>query len=338
MDTITYSKFWTDKEFDARLYDIALKESPNITNFEACISHYAYRLYPKEKYLERLYDFIVYYADKGIFLDNKIYNTDLCLICKDIINLNKNIDKRKYDYKKIDPVNILDMMYEKGYKPSLTTIYKLYFESKIFNKDINIKERYDLKENNTIDHLELANEYGKILIPTNFSLDIFEEFCGNKMKDSIVKNLLKYLKPNMNCLQNACYENNNDVLMLLLKSNKELKFDMTCLETACLDNFKLTKFILESNKELNFNMTCLSYACISNNCSDIQIILDSNKELKFNIKCLENSIMHNKDISVAKLIFPDIKKEYDDLINIKNELDNKNKPIESELIKKIEKK
>jgi len=53
--------------------------------------------------------------------------------------------------------------------------------------------------------------------------------------------------------------------------------------------------------------------------------------------------MYNKDISVAQLIFPDIKKKYgktDKLIKdsiINQNLDN-SKPIEKKLIKKIEKK
>jgi len=350
MEKNIYYKFWIDKEFDAKLYDEALKEKPNIKNFNACMLYYNGELFPKEKYLERLYDIIIYYADKGIFLEDNDFDycyTNLCIMCKDIIRLNKNIDYKKYDYKKIDPVNIIDIMYERGYKPSLSTIYKLYFDSNIFNKDINLKERYDLKETDTIEHLELANEYGKIIISSNFSLEVFEDFCLGKMKESIVKKILKYLEPDINCLECACYENNITILNLLLNSNKKLKFNMECLENSLRYNkkFEIVLYIINSNKELKFNMKCLENACCEMCPNSIKEILKLNKKLKFNMKCLENSIMYNKDIGVAQLIFPDIKKIYGEIgkikkdlvINIKQNLDNP-EPIEKKLIKKIEKK
>lgn len=293
LKTDIYYKFWTDKEFDPKLYDIALKNKPKINDlvrsFELITDPIIQNILQKEgyKFLERLYDILVYYSDKNIFFDDKChikfinskknkYNHPLYDIIKYIICWNKVIDFNKYPNKKIDPVSILDMLNDRGYKLSFDLIYKLQMDENLFNK-INIVERYDLKNIDSIEHLNIANKYSKIIIPTKFSLETFREFCKTIMKQNIVKKLLKYIKPDITCLENACKNN----------------------------SFNIIKLIIENGK------------------------------ITPNIKCFKKSCYNERSRDVTLYLFDYFEKDYN---KMKTELDNKNKLIEVELVKKIEKK
>jgi len=140
------------------------------------------------------------------------------------------IDFNKYPNKKIDPISILDMLNDKGYKLSFDLIYKLHIDENLFNK-INIAERYDLKNTNSIEHLKIANKYGKIIIPTIFSLETFREFCKTKMKQNIVKKLLKNIKPDITCLENACKNNSSNIIELIIENGK-LTPNIKCLKNS----------------------------------------------------------------------------------------------------------
>jgi hypothetical protein len=236
-----------DKEFDARLYDIALKEKPTIYDLNECIKLFIkddkknnLEMYQnKFKYLKRLYEFLVYYSDKQIFFSevkniNDFYHYPLCQIMDHIDGCNNRI--KKYDFKdeQLDQENIIDMMHEKGFKITVNIIYMLYFECDMYDTEKKFIERYELNDLNldTFEHLKLVNYYNKVLLPTKFSIKTLEEFCKLKMKKPILKMILKYLKPNMTCLENACLDNNDKIITLIMESNKELIPNITCLENS----------------------------------------------------------------------------------------------------------
>jgi len=265
MENNIHYKFWIDNEFDGRLYDIALKEKPTKEDLIDCIglfidqtdNQFELTLY-KYKYLERLYEFLVYYADKQIFFnENDIitvpssYYPELCPIINIIYILNdtnKLIDAYKYKNKKIDPIDILDLQYERcGIKPSLYIIYHIQHICNK-NKNINLTERYDLKDIDTLEHLKFIDIHGKILIPTKFSLKTLEEFCKEKMKTSILTDLLKYLVPNMLCLENACINNKLNIIKMIMKCNKELIPNLKCMENG-IKNRDIISFLFEYIKK-----------------------------------------------------------------------------------------
>jgi len=260
MENNIHYKFWIDKEFDGRLYDIALNDKPTKNDLFDCISlfldntdsQFELTLY-KYKYLERFYEFLVYYADKQIFfnendrMSNNIY-PELCPIINIIYilyNTNQLIDNYKYKNKKIDPIDILDLQYERcGIKPSLYIIYNM----QSFYKNIYLIDRYDLNDIDTLEHLKYINIHGKILIPTIFSLKTLEEFCKEKMKTTLLTDLLKYLVPNMLCLENACINNKLNVIKMIMKCNKELIPNLKCMENG-IKNRDINLFLFDYIKK-----------------------------------------------------------------------------------------
>jgi|688.fasta_scaffold121722_3 hypothetical protein len=258
MENNIHYKFWIDKEFDGRLYDIALKEKPTKEDLIDCIglfidqtdNQFELTLY-KYKYLERLYEFLVYYADKQIFFNenDRISNSSYPYLCPIsnliyiLYNTNQLIDNYKYKNKKIDPIDILDLQYERcGIKPSL---YIIYCMQCICN--INLIDRYDLKDIDTIEHLKIIN-IKKILIPTKFSIKTLEEFCKEKMKTSILTDLLKYLVPNITCLENACINNKLNIIKMIMKCNKELIPNLKCMDNG-IKNRDINSFLYDYIKK-----------------------------------------------------------------------------------------
>lgn len=228
-------KFWLDKEFDSRLYDIALKEKANKNNLIDCLSLFTgnncreISSY-KYKFLQRVFEFIGYYSEKKIFLEDNVYDeVSISSLIRNIIMVNGYITNKKLNYYILDPILILDKMVDNGYKIKSELIYKLQFTNLLTIN--NPLERYDIKDLDTYDHLLIINDYGKILMPTNFSLKTFENFCMVKMKKSIVEKLLKYLKPNIKCLENACKHNDLVVITMLIESNN-LVPTIKCMENA----------------------------------------------------------------------------------------------------------
>jgi hypothetical protein len=261
MENNIHYKFWIDKEFDGRLYDIALNEKPTKKDLIDCIglfidqsdNQFELTLY-RYKYLERLYEFLVYYADKQIFFNenDRIPNSsypEYCPISNIIYILYSNnilIDDYKYKNKKIDPIDILDLQYERcEIKPSIYIIYCV--QPYIINKNINLIERYNLKDIDTLEHLKFIN-CGKILIPTKFSLKTLDEFCKEKMKASILADLLKYLIPNMTCLENACINNKLNIIKMIMKCNKELIPNLKCMDNG-IKNKDISSFLFEYIKK-----------------------------------------------------------------------------------------
>jgi len=297
MENNIHYKFWMDKEFDGRLYDIALKEKPTKKDLIDCIglftdqtdNQFELTLY-KYKYLERLYEFLVYYADKQIFFNenDKIptrYNSELCPISNIIYilhDINTLIDDYKYNYKKIDPIDILDLQYERcGIKPPL---YIIYYSQYIFNKNknINLIDRYNLKDIDTIEHLKIINNTNQIKIPTKFSLKTLEEFCKEKMKTSILTDLLKYLIPNMTCLENACINNKLNIIKMIMKCNKELIPNLKCMDNG-IKNKDISSFLFEYIKKDYLEMK--------------EYIDKNKKEIKPEVKQFEN----NKPIEIKPI-------------------------------------
>jgi len=236
-----------DKEFDARLYDIALKEKPTIHDLNECVKIFIkddkknnLEMYTNRyKYQKRLYEFLVYYSDKQIFFPeekniNNFYHNPLSQILDKIYGCNIVIKNKKLKDEQLDLENIIDMMHEKGFKLTVNIIYMLYFECEMYDTEKKFIERYELNDLNldTIEHLNLINYYNKVLLPTKFSIKTLEEFCKFRMKKPILKMILKYLKPNIICLENACLDNNDKIITLIMESNKELIPNITCLENS----------------------------------------------------------------------------------------------------------
>jgi len=191
------------------------------------------------KYLKRLYEFLVYYSDKQIFFPeekniNNFYFNPLCQILCMIDGCNIKIKNKNLKDDQLDLENIIDMMHEKGFKLTVNIIYMLYFHCEMYDTEKNFIERYELNDLNldTIEHLKLINYYNRVLLPTKFSIKTLEEFCKLRMKKPILKMILKYLKPNMMCLENACLDNNDKIITLIMESNKELIPNITCLENS----------------------------------------------------------------------------------------------------------
>jgi len=313
MENNIHYKFWIDKEFDGRLYDIALNEKPTKKDLIDCIglfiditdNQFELTLY-RYKYLERLYEFLVYYADNQIFFNenDRILNCSYPSFCP-IINIiyilydtNKLIDNYKYKNKKIDPIDILDLQYERGnIKPPIYIIYHNFGD--IFN-NINLVERYNLKDIDTLEHLKFIDICGKILIPTKFSLKTLEEFCKEKMKTSILTDLLKYLIPNMTCLENACINNKLNIIKMIMKCNKELIPNLKCMDNG-IKNKDISSFLFEYIKKDYLEMK--------------EYIDKNKKEIKPEVKQIEN----NKPIEIKPVV---------------KQIEN-NKPIEIKPVKKI---
>jgi hypothetical protein len=236
-----------DKEFDARLYDIALKEKPTLKDLNECIEIFIkdnrrnnLEMYTNRyKYLKRLYEFLVYYSDKQIFFSEekdiyRFHNDVLNRVLNMVDACNYKIKSNNFNYEQLDQENIIDMMHEKGFKLTINRIYMLYFECEMYDKEKKFIERYELNDLNldTFEHLNLINYYNKVLLPTKFSIKTLEEFCKLRMKKTILKIILKNLKPNMTCLENACLDNNDKIIKLIMESNKELIPNITCLENS----------------------------------------------------------------------------------------------------------
>jgi hypothetical protein len=240
-----------DKEFDARLYDIALKEKPTLKDLNECIEIFIkdnrrnnLEMYTNRyKYLKRLYEFLVYYSDKQIFFSEekdiyRFHNDVLNRVLNMVDACNYKIKSNNFNYEQLDQENIIDMMHEKGFKLTINRIYMLYFECEMYDKEKKFIERYELNDLNldTFEHLNLINYYNKVLLPTKFSIKTLEEFCKLRMKKTILKIILKNLKPNMTCLENACLDNNDKIIKLIMESNKELIPNITCLENSLGNN------------------------------------------------------------------------------------------------------
>ena len=247
MEKNIHYKFWMDKEFDARLYDIALKEKPTLKDLNECIEIFIkdnrrnnLEMYTNRyKYLKRLYEFLVYYSDKQIFFSEekdiyRFHNDVLNRVLNMVDACNYKIKSNNFNYEQLDQENIIDMMHEKGFKLTINRIYMLYFECEMYDKEKKFIERYELNDLNldTFEHLNLINYYNKVLLPTKFSIKTLEEFCKLRMKKTILKIILKNLKPNMTCLENACLDNNDKIIKLIMESNKELIPNITCLENS----------------------------------------------------------------------------------------------------------
>ena len=312
MENNIHYKFWIDKEFDGRLYDIALNEKPTKKDLIDCINFFHKDGYildmvvNRYKYLERLYDFLVYYSNKQIFFDEEkqypgyFYNDVICIICEAVSGLNG----------KINGENIIDMMCEKGFKLSINRIYMLYFECKLFQTEKDFMNRFNLDDLNldTIEHLNLIQFYNKILLPTKFSIKTLEEFCKRKMKKPILKMILKYLKPNIFCLENACITNNQNIIKFIMESNKELKLNIICLENSIrCHNYILTKFL---------------FPFVNEKYKEMEKKLSQNLD---EIKPIEKELLQNLD--EIKPIEKELLQNFDEI-----------KPIEKKLNKKIEKK
>jgi len=251
MEKNIHYKFWMDKEFDARLYDIALKEKPTLKDLNECIEIFIkdnrrnnLEMYTNRyKYLKRLYEFLVYYSDKQIFFSEekdiyRFHNDVLNRVLNMVDACNYKIKSNNFNYEQLDQENIIDMMHEKGFKLTINRIYMLYFECEMYDKEKKFIERYELNDLNldTFEHLNLINYYNKVLLPTKFSIKTLEEFCKLRMKKTILKIILKNLKPNMTCLENACLDNNDKIIKLIMESNKELIPNITCLENSLGNN------------------------------------------------------------------------------------------------------
>jgi len=80
LGTDIYYKFWMYKEFDAKLYDMALKNKPSVNDLIRSFTLITdppieKNIFQNEgyKFLERLYDILVYYSDKNIFFDDECH-------------------------------------------------------------------------------------------------------------------------------------------------------------------------------------------------------------------------------------------------------------------------